>query len=206
MTPKYVGARPVISEHGIGFDKNDPDKYPFLHALIELLEVIEECIHEPSCKISDDGVIDLLDWEGIDFSHGKLTELIHKHCDDIDRLIEKKDQKVEKTLSELRQKIEQNRRLSKDEKQAWLGNLNIMHDYMIQFMENEFIYEYMLRILAEDIRKKHIKEIRFTLQRNYGYVMSHLHEVTSLVYKHSFQSDVVIETYDNQIIGRFTLK
>ena len=46
MTPQYVGSRPIISEHGISFDKNEPDKYIFLHAVMELLEVIEECIHD----------------------------------------------------------------------------------------------------------------------------------------------------------------
>lgn len=206
MTPQYVGPRPIISEHGISFDKNEPDKYLFLHAVIELLEVIEECVHDKSCKINSDGIIDLLEWKGIDFVHNELSELITKHCQNVDELIAQKDQKTEHTLLTLTNRITQNSLLTADAKQAWLGNLKIMHNYMIQFMENEFIYEHMIQMLAEDIRNKDIREIRFSLHRNYGYVMSHLHEVTSLVYKHSFQSDVVIETYDNQIIGRFTLK
>jgi len=161
MTPQYVGPRPIISEHGINFDKSEPDKYAFLHAVIELLEVIEECIHDKSCKISDDGTIDLLDWKGIDFSHGELSELIKKHCQDVDALIEKKDQKIENTLRELTDKINQNKLLSTDARNAWLGNLKIMHDYYIQYIENEFIYEHMITMLIDDIRKKDIKEIRF---------------------------------------------
>jgi len=206
MTLEYVGPRPIISEHGIGFDKNEPDKYLFLHAVIELLEAIEECIPDKGCKRSDDGTIDLREWKGIDFSHGELGVLIKKHCHDVDTLIEEKDKKSNKTLLDLRKKIQQNTHLTADEKEAWLGNIIIMHDYYIQFIENDFIYEYMIKILAEEIHKRDIKEIRFSLHRNYGYVMSHLHDLSVLSYKLYFKSKLTIETYDNQIMGRLIIE
>ena len=206
MKLHYVGPRPIISEHGIGFDKNEPDKYLFLHAVIELLEVIEDCIHDKSCKISEGGAIDLRDWNGIDFSHGELGILIKKHCQNIDTLIDEKDQKSEKALLKLTHNIHQNTHLTTDEKEAWLGNIEIMHDYYIQFIDNDFIYEYMIKMLADYIQKKDIKEILFTLRRNYGYVMSHLRDVTSLTYNLSFNSQLTIETFDNQIIGRLIIK
>jgi len=36
MQLKYVGAMPVVSEKGVGFDKTKPDKFTFLYAAVEL--------------------------------------------------------------------------------------------------------------------------------------------------------------------------
>jgi len=206
MRLRYVGPRPIISQHGIGFDKNEPDKYLFLHTVIELLEVVEESTRDKNYSMSNDGVIDLRDWEGIDFSHNVLNDLIKKHCDNVDDLIQQKDKKSEDSFLKLTDSIRTNSHLSRNEKIAWLENLKIMHNYYIQFIENEFIYEHMIKMLVEDIRKKHVREIFFPLHRNYGYVMSHLHDFSSLAYKKSLESKITIEMNGSKVFGKLVMK
>ncbi len=40
MELKYVGAKPAVSARGVSFDQTKPDRYTFLNAAVELLEVL----------------------------------------------------------------------------------------------------------------------------------------------------------------------
>jgi len=206
MKLKYVGPKPVISQHGVSFNQSKPDKYIYLHAAVELLETLEGCVMDATCSITDDGAIDLSEWQGIDFSRGELSGLVKKHCKDIDALMEKKEVKTEELLTELKENVHANKRLTADEKRAWLGNIAIMHDYLIQYVENELAFDCMLNVLAEDIYRREIKEIRFDLSRNYGFVMTYLQDFYAMSYKKPLDGRVIIESIDGRVLGRFVAK
>jgi len=206
MKLKYVGPKPVISQHGVSFNQSSPDKYIYLHAAVELLEILEDCVTDAGCSITDDGAIDLSGWNGIDFSHGELSQLVKNHCKNIDALMEKKEEKTEELLTELNENVHANIRLTADEKRAWLGNIDIMHNYLIQFVENELAFDCMLNVLAEDIYRRKIKEIRFDLSRNYGFVMTYLQDFYAMSYKKPLDGRVIIESIDGRVLGRFVAK
>jgi hypothetical protein len=206
MKLEYVGPKPVVSQHGVNFDKSEPDRYIFLHAAIELLEVIEECVNAKSCYIEEQNKIDLTNWEGIQYSQAQLLDLVKKHCsDNLENIIEKREQKVSRLIEELKADVNANENLSEDDKIAWIGNIDIMSGYYKQYVENEIAYECLLDVLADDIYKRKLKEISFNLGKNYGFLFSYLQDVLSN-HKPPIDCELKVEALDSKAVGRFLIK
>jgi len=205
MKLTYIGPKPIVTQHGITFDKSEPDRFVFLHAAIEIIEVLEDCVKDSSCSIKD-GIVDLSHWDGMKFSDDEIQELVKKHCDNIEQIIDKREERLQQLLKELKENVNTASTLTSDEKEAWLGNIEIMKDYYMQFIENELAYECMLDVLIRDIKKRNIKEIIFALYRNYGFVFSYLKEMLINTSKYPLDAELKIETKDNKLVGRFLIK
>ena len=206
MKLKYVGPKPVVSNFGVDFDKSEPDRYIFLYAALEIMELIEGCITSSSCKIDEKSkIIDFSHFEGAIFNEEEMLDVVKKHCKDIEKIIKKKDERLEELLKELKQRVEENETLKPDDKEAWLGNIDIMYDYYVQFVENEVTFECVLDVLAEDIYNKKIEKITFGLNRNYGFVFSYLRNVLAS-HKPPIDSELKMEVKDSKPIGHFILK
>ncbi len=205
MKLQYVGPKPIVDQHGVTFDKSEPDRYIFLYAVLELLEFIEDCIKLPSCSISNDGIVDISHLNGLTFGEKELIQLVQKHCNNnIDEIIQKRETKTQQLIEELKEKVN-NSSLDEDDKTAWLGNIEVMKNYYLQFVENEIVYECLLNVLANDIYNKKIKEIRFTLGNNYGFVFSYLQETLS-EHKPPLDADMQIKVKDGKTIGYLYIK
>ncbi|NPA65811.1 MAG: hypothetical protein GXO11_02910 [Epsilonproteobacteria bacterium] len=205
MKLQYVGPKPIVDQHGVTFDKSEPDRYIFLYAVLELLEFIEGCVKLDSCSISTDGIVDISHLKGLSFGEKELVELVKKHCNDnINDILKKKESKTQQLIEELKQKVN-NSSLNENDKTAWLGNINIMKDYYLQFVENEIVYECLLHVLADDIYKKKIKEIRFALGNNYGFVFSYLQGVLG-EHKPPLDADMQIKVIDGKTIGHLFIR
>jgi hypothetical protein len=206
MHIEYVGPKPIVDNHGITFDKSEPDRYVFLYAVVELLEIIEECVSLPTCSISDDGVVDISQAKGIYFADDELIQLVKKHCDsNLENIIEKKENRTQELIQKLKNEVYQNQTLQEDDKTAWIGNIDVMKEYYMQFIQNEIVYECLLNVLADDIYKKKIKEIKFSLGKNYGFVFSYLQNVLS-EHKPPLDADVKMDVENGKTIGRFFIK
>jgi len=206
MKLEYVGPKPIIDQHGVDFDKSEPDRYIFLYATLELLEVIEDCVNTNQCYIHSEGLIDISDWNGMDISSKEIVSLVKKHCDaNIEKLIDKREEKTKELISELKSDVEKNDYLGEDEKTAWLGNIDIMTPYYMQFIENELVYECLLNVLADDIYARKIQEIKFNLGKNYGFVFSYLQNVLN---EHTppVDTDVKVDIFNGKTVGRFLVK
>jgi len=167
---KYVGAKPKVSQKGVSFDISKPDSYTFLSAAIELLETLDFTATEGK-------EVNLHEIRSREYNGRELIELVSKYCENIDAIFDEGQAGTEALVSEYRKKVEGNTNLSHDEKQAWLGNIDIMHDYYLQYMTNERAYRCLLHVLADKIHENHIETVAVPLGRNYGLVLGDLVDV-----------------------------
>jgi hypothetical protein len=169
-TLKYVGAKPRVSQHGVSFDQSKPDSYTFLSAAVELLETLD-------FNPSEGKKVNLHEIKEKEYSAASLITFVEKYCQDVDRIFDEGQEQTDALIREYREKVASNPQLSADEKRAWLGNIDIMRDYYLQYTTNERAYQCMLSVIADKIHENRIEQIRVPLGRNYGLVLSHLIQV-----------------------------
>jgi hypothetical protein len=169
-TLKYVGAKPRVSQHGVSFDQSKPDSYTFLSAAVELLETLD-------FNPSEGKKINLHEIKEKEYSAASLITFVEKYCQDVDRIFDEGQEQTDALIREYREKVASNPQLSADEKRAWLGNIDIMRDYYLQYTTNERAYQCILNVIADKIHENRIEQIRVPLGRNYGLVLSHLIQV-----------------------------
>ncbi len=167
---KYVGAKPKVSGKGVTFDQTKPDRYTFLNAAVELLEAL-------SFEVAENKKVYLYDIQKKEYNSRKLTELLKKHCGDLDAIFNSREEITKAMIKKYTDKVKKNDKIGKDERRAWLGNIKVMHDYYLQYVTNESAYECALNALAKKIHKSHIETITFPIGRNHGLVLSHLVDV-----------------------------
>jgi len=193
MELKYVGARPIVSQHGVSFDKTKPDSYTFLNAAVELLEAL-----------SFDEVVDkkvyLHNFSGKEYSSRQLVDLLEKHCTDTNEIFASHEEETTEMVEKYTHDVEKNDKLTPDERRAWLGNIAIMRDYYLQYKINENAYKCALKALADEIHNAHIEEVTFSLGRNYGLVVSHLIQVLA-EHKPPYDATISFEEKDGNPAG-----
>ena len=167
MKLKYVGSKPKVSGKGVTFDQTKPDRYTFLNAAVELLEAL-------SFEVKAGKKIYLHDVKNKDYKSSKLTELLTKYCGDLDVIFESREEKTNALIKKYSNKVKNNTKLHKAERDAWLGNIKVMRDYYLQYVTNESAYECALNALADMIHNSHIDTVTFPVGRNHGLVLSHL--------------------------------
>jgi len=167
MKLKYVGAKPKVSARGVAFDQSKPDKYTFLNAVVELLEAL-------SFEAKQDKKVYLYTVKKKEYSSRKLTELLTKHCGNLDEMLASREEKTNALIKKYTKRVKNNNKISKIERDAWLGNIKIMRDYYLQYVTNESAYECALNALADKLHSMHIETLTFPIGRNHGLVLSHL--------------------------------
>jgi hypothetical protein len=167
---KYVGAKPAVSQHGVNFDQSKPDSYTYLSAAVELLESLD-------FSPKEDKTLYIHKIQERAYNGKELVALLESHCSNVDTIFEEGEAQTAGLIDTYRQKVENNDKLTYDEKQAWLGNIDIMRDYYLQYTTNERAYRCILQVLADKIHKNHIEYISVPLGRNYGLVLSDLAQV-----------------------------
>jgi len=167
---KYVGAKPRVSQHGVSFDQSKPDSYTYLSAAAELLESLDFTPKE-------DKAVYLHEVQERSYNGKELVEFLESHCSDVDAIFEEGEAQTAALIDEYRKKVESNDKLTYDEKRAWLGNIDIMRDYYLQYTTNERAYKCILQVLADKIHENHIEYITVPLGRNYGLVFADLAQV-----------------------------
>ena len=197
MKLKYVGAKPSVSARGVSFDQTKPDRYTFLNAAVELLEAL-------SFKATEGKKVYLYNISGKDYSGRELMELLQKHCTDAEKAFEGIQEKTNALIEKYTKKVKENDRLSPDERRAWLGNIEIMRDYYLQYVTNESAYQCALNALADKIHDSHIEEITFPLGRNHGLVISHLIDVLR-DHKPPYDATFSVEEKDGVLTGKLDM-
>lgn len=194
---KYVGAKPKVSGRGVTFDQSKPDRYTFLNAAVELLEAL-------SFEAKKEKKVYLYNVKKKDYSSAKLTELLTKYCGDLDAIFNAREEKTKALIKKYTDKVKKNKKIKKDERNAWLGNIKIMHDYYLQYVTNESAYECALNALAELIHKSHIETITFPVGRNHGLVLSHLVDVLR-DHKPPYDATLTFENKDGVTVGKLDM-
>jgi len=197
MKLKYVGAKPKVSGKGVIFDQSKPDRYTFLNAAVELLEAL-------SFEMIEDKKIYLYDVEGKERSGSELVELLKKHCANPEEAFANLQEKTNALIEKYTDRVKENDTISADERRAWLGNIEIMRDYYMQYITNESAYHCALNALADKIHKSHIEEVTCPLGRNHGLVLSHLVDVLR-DHRPPYDATLSIESKDGQAFGKLDM-
>ena len=198
MELKYVGAKPTVSQRGVNFDQTKPDKYTFLSAAVELLEAL-------TFSDTEKENVHLYYPELKDYSSRELLELLKKHCENIEDIFATREEKTEKLIQKQIEKVKENSHLTYDERVAWLGNIDIMHDYFLQYITNESAYNCALHALADKIHSSKIEEVTFPLGRNYGLIMADLIDILR-DYKPAYDAALTFVEKDGQTVGKLDMK
>ena len=162
MVLKYVGAYPIVTHKGVSFDPTKPDPYIYLNAIIEIIESIE--------KSTDKHII--IDKQIFkNYNTHELMEFVEKYCQDFESMIKEKEKRVDDIVQNYTNSSQHNPNLNSDEKQAILGNISIMKEYYKSYITNDIVYKCLLKVLSDLIVQNHIKDITFSIGRNYGMVL-----------------------------------
>ncbi len=197
MELKYVGAKPKVSGKGVTFDQTKPDRYTFLTAAVELLEAL-------SFEVTEDKKIYLYNVVRKEYSSSELLELLKKHCTDLDDVFASREEKTNELIEKYISRVKENDTVSTDERRAWLGNIEIMRDYYLQYITNESAYQCALDALADKIHQSHIEEVTFPLGRNHGLVLSHLVDVLR-DHRPPYDATLSIETKEGETFGKLDM-
>jgi len=197
MKLKYVGAKPNVSGRGVSFDQSKPDRYTFLNAAVELLEAL-------SFEATEDKKIYLYNVEGKERSGSELVTLLKKHCANPEEAYTNVQEKTNALIEKYTRRVEENDNLLTDERRSWLGNIEIMRDYYLQYITNESAYKCALNALADKIHKSYIEEVTVPLGRNHGLVLSHLVDVLR-DHRPPYDATLSIEAKDGESFGRLDM-
>ena len=197
MELKYVGALPRVSNKGVAFDQTQPDKYTFLNAAVELLEALSFGPSETTQH--------LYNTKGKEYGGSELTELLKKYCTDLDDIFASREEKTNVLIEGLVNRVNANKRISEDGRSAWLKNIELMHDYYMQYVTNESAYQCALEALGKEIHDAHIEEVTFPMFRNYGAV---LHDLIYVLEhrKSPIDAELNINEKDKEFFGTLSIK
>lgn len=192
MELKYVGALPIVSKNGVGFDHTQPDKYKYLQATAELLEALSYGVTQTTQHLYRS--------EGKEITPDELSRLLKKHVKNIDEIEKEHEIKANEYIDSLIQRVHDNEALSDFERVAWLGNINLMKDYFFQYVVNKSAYEAALDALGDEIDAGNIAEISVPMFKNYGMVLSDLIGVLERR-KSPIDSELLIEKRRDDLVG-----
>ncbi|WP_353663111.1 hypothetical protein [Hydrogenimonas sp. SS33] len=166
-TIKFVGPAPIVSDRGVRFDPSKPDKYIYLSAALQLAEAFDvrgeahDIVYHPKSS---------------EFSETVINDMLQKYCPDLDKRVEERKEKARALAQDLKNRIESHPHISEEARRAWLGNIENMIGYYMQYVTNEEAYECLLERIADEVVKAKIKEIKLPLLNHFGMVLHHLAE------------------------------
>lgn len=167
-TIKFVGPKPIVSDKGVRFDPNQPDKYIYLGAALELAEAFDvegearDIVYRAKTSQLSDTV---------------MQRMLEKYCPDLENYVKEREEKAKAMVEELRKRVQEHENISEEGRRAWLANIDAMFEYYLQYVTNEAAYDCLLERIAEEVRRAKIKEIRVPLLNHFGMVLHELSEV-----------------------------
>ena len=197
MELKYVGDLPLVSHHGVCFDKSHPDKYIYLHAALELLEALSYGATEATQHLYR-----------VEHKEIKAKELLvglAKYLPNLEELEEQQQQKTHHFVQKLQEDVKNAPALNDAEKETYLNNIEMMKEYYYQYVVNETVYEAAIEALAREIKEAKVQLVEVPAFRNYGIVLKDLKD-----YMERMKSpiDTEIEFIENNskvhILAKFT--
>ena len=164
MKLKYVGPKPIISEHGVSFKDGKEDKYVYIQNALELLQALNHEYIKDRIYKYDSNFIPLTDKE--------IEKTILKYKPELQSRIEKEITSYKQYLDNEIEDVSQTHPLLNEvEVEALQNNLKIMYDYRIQRAINKIYYMHIIEILADVIKEHRIKDISTPFNEKFWHVM-----------------------------------
>ena len=182
MELKYVGLKPVISEHGISFKDGKEDKYVYLSFAIDILIALDHnYVH--NVKYSH-----TLNDKRLDSK--EILEILLKSHPNLENIMEEEISSYIIHLDNKEDHINNQVHLTEIEKQAYIANLRIMREYLIQRAKNKIFYEHCIDTIAQSIIHHKIKEIDTPFNEKFWHILQTIEGKLSL---HKVSSNLKVE-------------
>lgn len=196
MQLKYVGAMPLVSAKGVGFDQTQQDKYTLLNAAIELIKALDFGANERTQH--------LYHAQSKEHTPQEMIDTLKEYCSDFDAIIESRETKAEALVENLTSRVKNNTTINEDERSAWLNNITLMQKYYYQYVTNESAYDAALHVISDEIHDAKIQEITVPMFRNYGLVF---HDLLYLLEhrKSPIDAELTIEHKEDSYIGKLRI-
>ena len=182
MELKYVGLKPVISEHGISFKDGKEDKYVYLSFAIDILIALDHnYVHD------------------VKYSHtvneqrlapNEILEILLKSHPNLENTMDEEISAYMIHLDKKKEDINNQTHLSEIEKQTYIANLRIMRDYLIQRAKNKIFYIHCIDTIAQSIIHHKIKELNTPFNEKFWHILQTLEGKLSL---HKVSSNLKVE-------------
>jgi hypothetical protein len=182
MELKYVGLKPVISEHGISFKDGKEDKYVYLSFAIDILIALDHnYVHNVKYshtlneqRLAPNEILGILLK-----SHPNLANTMDEEISAYTIHLDKKEEDINNQIH-----------LSEIEKQTYIANLRIMRDYLIQRAKNKIFYLHCIDTIAQSIIHHKIKELETPFNEKFWHILKTIEGKLSL---HKVSSNLKVE-------------
>jgi hypothetical protein len=182
MELKYVGLKPVISEHGISFKDGKEDKYVYLSLAIDILIALDHnYVHN------------------VKYSHtlneqrlapNEILEILLKSHPNLENTMDEEISAYTIHLDKKEEDINNQKHLTEIEKQTYIANLRIMRDYLIQRAKNKIFYLHCIDTIAQSIIHHKIKELDTPFNEKFWHILQTIEGKLSL---HKVSSNLKVE-------------
>ena len=187
MELKYVGPKPIISHTGIEFDNNKEDKYVYLYAVVQLINVLNHDYCED--KIYKYNVN----------NHGpckdELCREIRELCPNVNLFMEDEEHKIEDRINHRIQRVQKSLTLTNIDKEIFQNNLEIMHDYILQRSINKSVYYYAIGTLGQLLKRYHISYVIAPMFQKFDHV---LHSVQGVLLMDRFPIITKLDVFQEE--------
>jgi hypothetical protein len=163
---KYVGPRPLISQHGITYKDGKEDKYIYLQVAIEILQDID---HDYEEKKSYSHLI-----RKEPLPQKEMDKILAHYEDELSQKVIEEEKNYEKKIQDEIQTVENMTHLSDIEKEVWINNIELMKEYRIQRAINKIYYMHCINDIKKLVLKNHIKEIDTPFDKKFWHVLETL--------------------------------
>ena len=188
MELKYVGPKAIISHRGIRFDTNKEDKYVYLYTVVQLLKALEhEYVKDKIYKYNVNTHV---------FCNDELYKEVEIFCPNIHLLIKDARDTIEDKINHSIQRIKVSKTLRDIEKEAFLNNLEIVHEYIIQRFINKSVYYYAVDALGERVKDYHIDYVIAPMFQGFEHV---LHSVQGVLLKSKYLRYTKLDIYEEGV-------
>lgn len=167
MKLKYVGPKPVISEHGVSFKDGKDDKYVYIKFAIDILNALNHNYQK--------GHIYKHDIEDLTLSDEEIETIILNYKPQLLEDIEKDIESYNVHLDEEIENLETSHKtLNETELYAFKNNLKIMKEYRVQRAINKIYYMNIIEIIAEIIKEHKIRNITTPFNERHWHILQTL--------------------------------
>jgi len=191
MKIKYVGLRPIISQHGILYKNGKEDKYIYLMTALEILQDIDNNYEE---KKSYSRYISQKPLKEKEF-HTRLLQYDIYLEEEVENEIKNYKQKIEQEMIDVKNMTN----ITQIEKDVWCNNIELMTQYRIQRAINKIYYFHCINDIKEIITHQRIKKLETPFDEKYWHVLTTIRGVLEND-KNSHYTKIIEETKDNNMI------
>lgn len=184
---KYVGPKPLISHTGIEFEIGKEDKYVYINIALQLYKALKHDYFEEKTFTYDANTKPL--------SNQEIEAEVHKLCINIDEIVEQHKEEVEQEINHQIARAKESHTLSDEDKEVWINNIKMMHDYLLQREVNKTVYYQIVDCLADLVKQEHIDYIIAPMFQKFAHV---LHSVQGVLANQKFPIDTKLEFYEKE--------